>query len=175
MKRTVCGIVLFLYCGLVSAFSYTLELPEAELQTKAEAMMPLEKKKFFITTILSNPKLDLISTTNEIGLTTNLQVKAPGNISENGIVSFTGTLRYENDTGSFYFDNLNVNSLDVENIPPENLPKIKKLLEFVAKKFLAKKHVYKFKDNNLKHKLAKSVLKSVRVENEILFLELGLF
>ncbi len=175
MKSSIIGLILFLHCGPATAFSYTLELPEAELQSKAEAMMPLEKRKYFITTILTNPKVDLISSTNEIGLTTDVQVKAPGNISGNGIVYFTGTLRYENDTGSFYFDNLNVNTLDVENIPSESLLKIKKLVESLARKYLARKPVYKFKDDNLKHNLAKAALKSIVVENEILFVELGLF
>jgi hypothetical protein len=63
MKQIIIGIVLFLHCGLATAFSYTLELPEAELQTRAEAMMSLEKKKFFITIILTNPEVDLISST----------------------------------------------------------------------------------------------------------------
>lgn len=138
-------------------------------------MMPLEKKKFFVTTILTNPVIDLIETTNELGLSTDVAIKAPGNIVGNGKVSFTGTLRYENDSGSFYFDNLKVVSLDVEHVSPETLPKIKKVLVFVAKKFLAKKPVFTFKDNSLKHKLAKSALKTISVENEKLIIELGLF
>jgi hypothetical protein len=112
---------------------------------------------------------------NKIELTSNVPIQAPGNISGNGIVSFTGALRYENNTGSFYFDNLKVNSLEAGNISVEKLPKIKKLIEFVAKKYLAKKPVCEFKDDNLKHKLAQAVLKSIRVENKILLVEIGLF
>jgi hypothetical protein len=175
MKQLFLGIILALQCGVSSAFSYTLELPEAELQVKADAMMPLEKKKFFVTTILTNPVIDLLASTNEIGLTTDVSVKAPGNIAGSGKVSFRGSLRYDNDSGSFFFENLNVDSLIVENVSPESLPKIKKMLEYVARKFLAVKPVYKFKDDNLKHKLAKSVLKSIRVDSGILFVELGLF
>ena len=45
----------------------------------------------------------------------------------------------------------------------------------VAKKYLAKKPIFRFKDGNLKHKLAKSTLKSIAVENETLKIELGIF
>ncbi len=175
MKQLILGIVLALQCGVSNAFSYTLELPEAELQAKADAMMPLEKKKLFVTTILTNPVIDLLASTNEIGLTTDVSVKAPGNISGSGKVSFRGSLRYENDSGSFFFEDLNIDSLIVEKVPSESIPKIKKMLESVARKFLATNPVYKFKDDNLKHKLAKSSLKSIRVDSEILFVELGLF
>ena len=175
MKKLLLTIYLVLHCASAFSFSYTLELSEADIQERADAMMPLEKKKFFVTTILTNPVIDLIEITNELGISTDVAVKAPGNIVGNGEVSFTGTLRYDNDSGSFYFDNLKVVSLDVKKAPPDSLPKIKKILEFVAKKFLAKKPVFTFKDDNLKHKLAESTLKSISVKNETLIIELGLF
>ena len=175
MKKLLLTIYLVLHCASAFSFSYTLELSEADIQERADAMMPLEKKKFFVTTILTNPVIDLIEITNELGISTNVAVKAPGNIVGNGKVSFTGTLRYDNDSGSFYFDNLKVTSLDVKKVHPDSLPKIKKILEFVAKKFLAKKPVFTFRDDNLKHRLAESTLKSISVENEILTIELGLF
>jgi hypothetical protein len=175
MKRLLLGIAFTLYSTFVCAFSYTLELSEDKIQKKAESMMPLKKKKFFITTTLTEPVIDLIASTNEINLTSNVNVKAPGNISGNGKVSFTGSLRYESDSGSFYFDNLKVNSLDIDAIPQKVIPKIKGVLELLAKRVLATKPVYKFKDDNLKHKLAKAALKSIKVTNETLFVELGVF
>jgi hypothetical protein len=60
-------------------------------------------------------------------------------------------------------------------VSPESLSKIKKVLQSVASQFLAKKPVFRFKDNNLKHNLAKSTLKSITVDNENLIIELGLF
>ncbi|MFT5226877.1 MAG: hypothetical protein ACI8XX_002644 [Polaribacter sp.] len=175
MKNIFLTIFLVLHGASALAFSYTLELSETNIQERADAMMPLEKKKFFVTTILTNPLIDLIQTTNELGLSTDVEIKAPGNIVGNGKVSFTGALRYDNDSGSFYFDNLKVVSLEVNKVPPKTLPKIKKILELVAKKFLAKKAVFTFKDDNLKHKLAKSTLKSITVEDQSLIIELGIF
>lgn len=168
-------IILFLHSSLAFGFSYTLELTESELQEKANSLMPLEKKKFFITTILINPVIDLVSGSEEIILTTDVQAIAPGNLSGNGVVSFSGSIRYDNESGSFYFDDLKVISLEIEQVPDEALPKIQKVLEFVAKKYLTIKPVFTFKDNNLKHKLAKATLDSVTIENEKLLVVLSAF
>jgi hypothetical protein len=175
MKKLLLTIYLVLHCTSAFSFSYTLELSEADIQERVDAMMPLEKKKFFVTTILTNPVIDLIEITNELGISTDVAIKAPGNIVENGEVSFTGTLRYDNGSGSFYLDHLKVVSLDVKKVSPDSLPRIKKILEFIAKKFLAKKPFFTFKDDNLKHRLAESTLKSISVKNETFIIELGLF
>jgi hypothetical protein len=175
LNKCLLSIFLVLNCASALAFSYTLELSESEIQERVDVMMPLEKKKFFVTTVLTNPIIDLIESTNALGLSTDVAFKAPGNIVGSGRISFAGTLRYDNDVGAFYFDNLKLVSLDIKKVPSEFLPKIKKILQSVANKFLEKKPVFKFKDNNLKHKLAKSILKSIAVENENLVIELGLF
>ncbi|MGK0398077.1 MAG: hypothetical protein ACJA0I_000367 [Gammaproteobacteria bacterium] len=175
MNKCLLTILLVLNCASALAFSYTLELSESEIQERVDAMMPLEKKKFFVTTVLTNPVIDLIKSTNELGLSTDVAFKAPGNIVGSGRVSFTGMLRYDNDTGAFYFDDLKLVSLNVKKVSPESLSKIKKVLQSVASQFLAKKPVFRFKDNNLKHNLAKSTLKSITVDNENLIIELGLF
>jgi hypothetical protein len=67
-----------LHCASALSFSDTLELSEANIQERANAMMPLEKKKLFVTTILTNSMIDLIEITNGLGVSTNVSVKAPG-------------------------------------------------------------------------------------------------
>lgn len=175
MKQLILTILVLLQTSAVYAFSYTLELTEGELQEKADSLMPLEKRKFFITTILTNPIIDLTNGSNEIALSTDVQVKAPGNIAGKGNVNFIGSIRYENKSGSFFFDNLKIVSLDIRQVSAETLPKIRKMLEFVAKKFLSVKPIFTFKDDSLKHKLAKATLKSVTVEHEKLLVELSVF
>jgi len=175
MNKYLLAIFLVLNCTSALAFSYTLELSEKDLQERADAMMPLESKKFFVTTILTHPVVDLIDATNLLGLSTDVSVKVPGNKLVSGNIAFTGALRYDNDAGSFYLDDLNIVSLDIKQVPPKTLSKIKAILKAVAKEFLANKPVFTFKDDNLKHKLAQSTLKSISVENENLIIELGLF
>jgi len=78
MKKRVLAIasatVLLLTSQLAWAFSYTVEISEKELQEKISAMMPLEKKKFFMSVVLSNPDVDLMENDNKIGITIDIKV-----------------------------------------------------------------------------------------------------
>lgn len=175
MKKLVAGLGLMMFSSLASAFTYTLEITEEELQSKVEAMMPIEKKKFFVTVVLSAPDVDLKVGDDLIGLSTNIHVAAPGGVNGEGNAKITGTLRYEANAAAFYFDNPRVVKLDSKNISPDVLPMVKELSQLAVSKILEVKPVYKLTDDKLKHKLAKSMLLSVKVENNLLLVELSAF
>ena len=82
----------------VRAISYTVEITQQELQEKVEAMMPLKKKKLFVLVTLSEPQVELISESNEIGLQAKISIAGPG-ISESGIANIKGTLEYRPEKG----------------------------------------------------------------------------
>ncbi|MBA6364123.1 DUF1439 domain-containing protein, partial [Colwellia sp. BRX8-8] len=53
--------------------------------------------------------------------------------------------------------------------------KIQDIAQAMLSKVMAVYPVYKFKDDNVKHKLAKAVLKSLEVKDEKLIITLGVF
>ncbi len=65
--------------------------------------------------------------------------------------------------------------LKINGIPDKYQPKIRKLAQITISKILSSRPVYKLKDDNLKHKLAKATLDSVLVENEKLLVTLTVF
>jgi hypothetical protein len=156
-------------------FSYTLEISESELQKKVSAMMPMKKKNMFVTVTLSEPKIDLIKESNKIGVFTNIEVIALGNLKGSGRANITGTLKYVAEKGEFYFKNPTVVSLEVDNVTKKFIPKIKELTQSAITKAMSVYPIYKFKDDDIRHKLAKSALKSVIVEQEKLLVTLSLF
>ena len=173
LSSSVC--VLMLSAPAVSALSYTLEITESELQEKVSAIMPIEKKRYFTKIILSNPKVDLIGETNEIGVLIDIVVKGPGGISGQGNANIKGGITYDKKKGAFYLKNPSIVSLNVGKVNGKIKKQIKKLLQYALKKALAKRPVYQFKDDKLKHRLAKSVLESVTIKNEKLLVRLSLF
>ena len=175
MKQVLLAVIFMIVSQTAMAFSYTLELSEAEIQDKVSAMMPIQKKKFFVTIIMSNARVALISASNEIGLVSDIEVSAPGGVKGAGSAEITASLRYEPDKGEFFLDNLNIVDLQIDKVPEKLVPKAKSILQIIATKVLATKPVYQFKDDNLKHKLAKATLKSIVVENQMLLVELGVF
>ena len=164
---------LCLFAQSAHAFSYTVEITEAELQEKVAKIMPLVKKKFFVTVTLSEPIVDLQTEDNNIAVFSNIGVTAPGGIKVSGELKINGTLEYEQSTHEFFLKNPELESLDIDKVPEKYLPKIKSLAQQIIKKVLAKKPVYKLKDDNIKHQLAESLLKSITIKDEILYAELG--
>jgi len=175
MKQIYLAIALMCFSQFTMAVSYTLKIPEDELQRKVSAMMPLEKTKFFVKVILSEPVVDLLKENNEISVLSNINVIAPAGIKGAGKVKMSGSLTYDAGQAAFYFKNPKIIDIEVDRFPEKHIPKVKSIAQTIANKMLTKYPVYKLKDNNLKHKLAKSVLKSLGVKNEILLVELSVF
>jgi len=175
MKRIYIAIILMFTSQIVMAISYTLEITEEELQNKVSAMMPLEKSKFFVKVILSNPEVDLLKDNNKISVLSNINVIAPAGIKGSGNARITGSLTYDQSSAAFFFKNPTIENIDIDNFPEKHIPKAKSIAQTIARKMLTTQPIYKLKDNNLKHSLAKSILKSVTVVNEALLVELSAF
>ncbi|MCK5663853.1 MAG: DUF1439 domain-containing protein [Thiotrichaceae bacterium] len=154
------------------AFTYILELSEAKLQKKVSSMMPMEKNKYFLSVILSEPEVELIEGGSEIGLYIHIEVRAVKGISASGRVKLTGALSYQADTSEFFFKNPTIESLEIARLSEKYLVSVKKIIQLIARKMLAVRPIYKLKDDKVKHKVAKSMLQSISVNNKKLLLEL---
>lgn len=174
MNRLKIFIVLMLFSQLTMAFSYIVEISQAELQNKVSAMMPLEKKTGFIDIILSNPKIELLEGSNEIGIFSHIDATVPKakNAKGSGSVKVIGTIEYRPETGAFFFKNPKIEKLQIQKLPDKYAVTIRTFAQPVIKKVLAKYPVYTLKDDNLKQKLAKALLQSVSVKDKNLLLEL---
>jgi len=152
------------------ALSYTLTISEKKLQSRVSAMMPLEKKKYLMTVVLSNPVVDLTRGNNEIAMFCHIDVFAPGAIKGSGMGKISGTLSYDSDMGAIFFNNPEVVSLQIRHVPEKYIPGVKKVIQMVVNKFLTKHPVYRLKADTLKHKVARLTLTTIKVENKKLLL-----
>jgi len=175
MLRIILIIGFVAVSQIAMAFSYTLEITEQELQEKISAMMPMEKKKYFITTIISDPNVDLIKKNDKIGIFSNIEVIAPGGIRGTGRGKIVGTISYDSSKGAFFFHNPTITDLEIDKVPSKFIPKIKKIMQLAATKAMSRYPIYKLKGNNLKQKLAKAVLQSVAVKDGKLLVTLRAF
>lgn len=138
-------------------------------------MMPLEKKKYLVTVILSNPVIDLTGGNNLIGIFCHLHVLMPGGIQASGMGKITGTISYNPDQGEIFLNNPEINILKIQHISEQFIPVIQKVLLMIANKLLNRHPVYKLKSHKLKHKLAMLTLQSITVENQKLLLKFSVF
>lgn len=159
--------------NLTHALSYTQEFTEAELQEKIEAMMPLEKKKYFITIIVTAPKLDLLEGSDELSIKADIAMYAPGGIKGTGTTTITGSITYNPTQGSFHLLNPTVINLHIDGIDEQYQPQIKQMAQTAISNTMSNFPLYRLKDNDLKQKLARSVLESVVISDGKLLINLN--
>jgi len=165
----------FILSQPVFAFTYTQEITEAEIQQKVASMMPLKRTKSFLTVILSKPKIRLNDGSDQISFYSKVKLKALGGLTGNGSTKIKGSIEYNAAKGEFYLRNPKIVDLKMKDVPSSFMPKIKSLAQSFLSQSLKKRPIYRFKDNDLKQKLAKSVLKSVTIKNKKLQVVLSAF
>ena len=169
MLTTITGFL----SKIAQAFSYTLEISETELQAIVMAMQPMQIKKFFIAVCLSKPEVDLSGADDKLVIATRIEVVLPAGIKTTGSVWIKGSVSYRKESGEFFLQNPQVVDMAVKKLPRILIPALKYITQLAAKKNLAKQAIYRLGDDNIKHKLARAVLRSVAVENEKLIVVLG--
>lgn len=169
------GLMLLLSVCSAQAYSYTKEFTEAELQNMVSAMMPLTRTKYFITLTFTEPKVHLLESANELGLGANIRASALGAFSGNGTTYITGSISYNQEEGAFYFQNPQLVELTLNGVAKKQQTEIQKLAQSTIAALLASKPIYILNDNDLKQKLAKSTLESVKVESGKLIVSLSVF
>ena len=117
MLRMTLLALMLLTTQTASAFSYTVEVSEKDLQKNIASMMPLEKTQYFFTVILRNPVIQLIGGNNRFGISSDITVKVPGGLQGKGHATITGSLRYDNTQGAFFIDSPSITKLTIANVP----------------------------------------------------------
>lgn len=173
MFRQLLFLILILSSPITMALSYTVELSEAQLQKKVSAMMPIEKKKLFFKLKLSQPQIELIEGSNEVGIFTHIDIDSKLGIKGSGRAKIIGSLSYDTASSEFFFKNSRIETLEIDKVSQKNIKQIKGLVQSISSKILAKKPVYRLKDDNLKHKLAKAMLQSIVVVDKTLRIKLS--
>ncbi len=173
MKKIFVILIFALISTSVNAF--TLEFTEAQLQEKIEAMMPIKKKKLFVTVIISNPVIRLLKESNRLAVKADISADALGASKGTGKIEITGSLLYNAKKGTFHLKNPKIESMYIDDVPDMYQAKIKNLAQSAIIKTMAARPVYKLKEDNLKQKLAKASLKSILVNDGKLIIEFGLF
>jgi hypothetical protein len=154
--------------------TYTIEISAKEIQERVAEMMPLEKNLVVAAIILSNPKTDLIDSTNQIGLGCDIKVTLPDNTTGAGSVFIAADLTYKRDTYSFYLLNPVLKSVVIKDLDPQFQPLVETVLQTLLTNLLNSQPVYKLKDGNLEEKLTKATLNAVEIKGKRLLVTLDI-
>lgn len=173
--RTLLILIGLFFTHITMAFTYTLEIPEYQLQEKLEAKLPIEQKKLFVTVRIPEAQINLIKETNQVGIFAHVETIVPGGLKGSGRAKVIGSLEYDPENGAFYFKDILIESIEIDRIPNTLSASVKELTQVAFKRVLNHYPVYRFKDENTRHKLAKNMLKEIKVEGDVLYLTLSPF
>lgn len=154
--------------------AYTMSLSEQDIQEQIDAIMPLEKKQLFLTVVMSDAKVSLSESANRLEIASDIALSSGAGVGGSGHATIAGAIRYDAENGAFYIDDPEIVSLESESIPRNFLSETKKYVQLIAEQVLPRYPVYQLDNENLQEQLAKAVLKSVRVEDHKLIVELDM-
>ncbi len=141
-----------------------IDLSKAKLQEILDNKFPIEKESKLISFSLFDPFLTLEE--NRFGINLSFRYKALG-ASNSGTMDIFGDIEYNREKSSFYLRNVEIRNLKLEN------NKIKKMTSSAMSKvldsFFSINPIYKLEDKGLKERLARFLLKEIRImEDKIL-------
>jgi len=171
-RGLVITVLLYLMqCSVAAA--YTIELTKAEVQEAVAEYFPVKHISPFVMLTAHDPRVSLEQKSGRIGLEFSVLANVPGVLSGEGRGLIDGDLEYRHKTGEFYLRDPKVKSLKLYDMPTEVTATVKLALQQLMRQSLPVILVYKLQDNDLKQKMAKSVLSSVAVRKGKLVLELS--
>lgn len=175
MFKFAFSLLLLLSSQLALALSYTIEITEQEIQKRVTAMKPIQYTKPPVTIEIQDPEPRLLKDTNEIAVSSPLELAVGGLLKVYGYVNAKGTLRYEPTAGEFFLDQPMITEMEIKKLPEKYQPMAREAAQLAIEKTLAMRPIYKLKDNDLKQKLMKAVLQSVVVKNDRMVVTLSVF
>ncbi|MDH5444738.1 MAG: DUF1439 domain-containing protein [Gammaproteobacteria bacterium] len=168
----ICGLAL---CSTKQATAWTISLTEDQLQARINKRIPIEKQKLIFTVRVSSLDVVLKEGSDRIGFIAGLEILTPRHSSGKGIAELDGQLEYNKKNGQFYLLQPVVRKVSFKNVPDKYHSLLKKVLQKMLQRRLANTPVYQLDQSRTPHKIAKSLLKSVKVIDLKLVLEMGLF
>lgn len=172
-RSLLSAMALLLVCQ--AAWGFTHEVAEAELQQKVSAAMPVEIRKPAYALTISDPVIDLAGADETVGVVAQVALDLPENMKAAGTVAVSGKLVYDPRAYAFFLRNVVVRKLEVEKAQESLLPVLRLGAQFALARALSVHPVYVIKDDSLKARFARALLKSVSVEDHKLILTMEIF
>lgn len=176
MRNIILICVLFFYSFPSFALvNHTITLSEQELQQQLAQIKGQQYQDGFLTVDLKNPAINLTSHHEKISLTGLVETLFLGSLRANANFTMLSKIRYQAEQGSFYLYDLELESLESEQIPQQYIAAIKGAVGQLLNQVLENQPVYTLKDDNLQENLAKATLKQVEIKEGKLLLTFSAF
>lgn len=171
MKKTLVIISSFICLALIyflfSPLDYVIYLDQYQLQQRIDKKLPLRKtflRKFDIT--LNNAKVALREGNDRIRVGLDVKFDIKGSKSMQGSLGVTGGLKYSAQKGQLFLTNPLVEELSIPGLFSRRDSALRRALIKSLQYYFSLNPVYTLREDTLKHKAARLVLKNVIIEKQ---------
>jgi hypothetical protein len=154
---------------------YKLKIPVSDLQKRIEKSFPIQKKKYFLSVTLADPVVKLDAEKNRVGIIFTTYLHTSGQVTASWRSLIDGHLHYDREAGAFYLSELKIYSNERGESSDSSTPSVLYFVEKILNMFFSDVPIYKLDDNNLKHILARLLLKTIKVHKENLVITFNLY
>jgi hypothetical protein len=170
MRLFLAVLTALILSGTGCAFQADITIPKYAVQNQVDMKFPVEKDVVIAKAELKYP--DVYFKGDHIGM--RLQyvgrfLKKPAE----GLIDFHGPLVYKPEKGAFYLAKIEIVNFTVNKESLSNRDKLQGTLESIINTFIMDVPVHRLKQRDFKEKLARLLLKKVRVKDETLILTVG--
>jgi hypothetical protein len=167
------ALVLAACAGCARDPTVTVTLTAAELQDHLNRKLPLTRPGRLVTVTVQAAQVVLTEGSDRIGLRATATLALPAGRHHSGTVHFDGRIRYVPEQGELWLDDARVVDLGIGGLPGALKPTVEEVVGSVARGYLDRTPVYRLKPGDVKHSLARLVLRAAVVRNGKLVLTLG--
>lgn len=153
--------LIFIVCGCSNP-EISITISQEEIQQRIAPRFPFEKNLMIAQFTLHTPQAYLLD--SKVGLKLKFNAKLLRHQLD-GDLNVKGTVRYNNDTGQFFVEQLEVVGLEVSDKSFSNNEQLQSIILPVLKSHLKDKPVYTLPDETIKQQLTGKLLKSVVVKD----------
>jgi len=175
---SIIAIALLILGLYLSSRDYVVTIPEKTIREKLNERLPLTKTYLFIFDLtLDNPRIALDPKSNRIATGLDLALNIGLNDKSkplNGSLDVSGSIRYVSEEGAFYLSDPLIENLSIDGLPKKHKSKASAAIEKALVNFYSTRPVYKLKSTDLKQATAKTILKSLVVQESNIVVTLGL-
>ena len=169
------AIVIVVALIFTGSIRHTITLSAAEIESNLRSKFPVDKSELIFKAHFNDPTVAIDQVSGQITLGLATKVTSLGYTVTTGKVEATGAVRYEPKSGEFFLDSPTVRVVDLTlvRLAERDKPKAEKLVERGLQEFFSKMPIYRLDDKDSKFVFARRVLKSMKVQNGKLEVELG--
>lgn len=142
-----------------------LTMSRDDVQQRVSSKFPIEQKAFLLRAVYSDPVVRLEPTSKRIGLSLTATVSFLEGRVARGRIEGDMSVRYDPDQAALFFDDARFSRLHIEGVSESVLQQVLPLANTLLHERLDRIPVYRLNANDLRHDVARGLLKEVDVQD----------